>query len=56
MTKVWERRSHAFPPHYTPDCKILTNVTQANLGKIQVDRESANLLCVMRAHHTMRNA
>jgi len=19
MKKVWERRSHAFPPHYTPD-------------------------------------
>jgi len=19
--KVWERRSHAFPPHYTPACK-----------------------------------
>jgi len=21
MKTVWERRSHAFPPHYTPGCQ-----------------------------------
>jgi len=22
VKKVWERRSHAFPPHYTPEWKV----------------------------------
>jgi len=23
VKKVWEHRSHAFPPHYTPEYKLL---------------------------------
>jgi len=29
VKKVWERRSHAFPPHYAPDC---VNKLRRNLG------------------------
>jgi len=46
MKKVWERRYHAFPPHYVPaDTKNWTNINLLPASNASVMIVSTNAAC-----------